>query len=180
MEGARPARADDAAPVTDLARQAIAELAPNRGGSVWRRREAHAEPLDATMAEAVAGADPSRLAVVGTVDGTIVGYGLAHFDTLHDDSLLAVVTDLYVDPEARGIGIGEAMMDLLVAEARRRGAIGIDALALPGDRHTKNFFETFGLTARAIVVHRSLVDPPSEPVVTGGAVDPTIAVVEGG
>jgi hypothetical protein len=53
----------------------------------------------------------------------------------------------------------------LVAHASDAGAIGIDALALPGDRATKNFFETFGLKARAIVVHRSLMatDPPVAP-----------------
>ena len=54
------------------------------------------------------------------------------------------------------MGVGEAMMDLLVERARAAEAVGIDALALPGDRHTKNFFETFGLTARAILVHRAL------------------------
>ena len=43
-----------------------------------------------------------------------------------------------------------------VAHAQDAGAVGIDSLALPGDRETKNFFETFGLKARAIVVHRSL------------------------
>ena len=53
-------------------------------------------------------------------------------------------------------------MDLLVAWAQERGAVGIDALALPGDRHTKNFFETFGLTARALVVHRDL--RPDDPL----------------
>jgi GNAT superfamily N-acetyltransferase len=159
VESARPATSDDAATITELARQAIAELAPNRGGSIWRRREAHAEPLDDLLATVAGSDDPSTQAVVGTVDETVVGYGLAHLETLHDGALLAVVTDLYVDPEARGIGIGEAMMDRLVAWARVEGAIGIDALALPGDRHTKNFFETFGLTARAILVHRSLTDP---------------------
>ncbi len=163
MEGARAGRVDDAEVVADLARQAILELSPNRGGSVWRRREAHAEPLDDLMADAVAGCDQGSFGVVGTVDDTVVGYGILHLETLHDGALLAVVTDLYVDPAARGIGIGEAMMDLLVERARSVGAIGIDALALPGDRHTKNFFETFGLTARAIVVHRSLVDPPGDP-----------------
>jgi len=34
---------------------------------------------------------------------------------------------------------------------------GIDAAALPGNRALKNFFERFGLTARAIVVHRALL-----------------------
>ena len=163
MEGARAARANDATVVAALARQAIAELTTNRGGSVWRRREAHAEPLEDLMAASVAQTDPSAYAVVGTVDETVIGYGMVHVERLHDGALLAVVTDLYVDPEARGIGIGEAMMDLLVERARSVGAVGIDALALPGDRHTKNFFETFGLTARAIVVHRSLVDASTEP-----------------
>ena len=50
-------------------------------------------------------------------------------------------------------------MDLLLEWCRSRGCVGIDAVALPGDRHTKNFFETFGLTARAIVVHRNLDAP---------------------
>ncbi|QXC61962.1 GNAT family N-acetyltransferase [Aquihabitans sp. G128] len=159
MEGARAASAADAVVVAALARQGIAELSPNRGGSLWSRREAHAEPLDGAIAAAVSGADPDVRAVVGTVDDTIVGYGIMHVEQLHDGRPLAVVTDLYVDPGARAIGIGEAMMDLLIADARAVGAVGIDAIALPGDRHTKNFFETFGLTARAILVHRSLEEP---------------------
>ncbi|MEZ5178936.1 MAG: GNAT family N-acetyltransferase [Acidimicrobiales bacterium] len=85
--------------------------------------------------------------VVGTIDDTVVGYGWARLESLHDDSLLLVITDLYTEPEARGVGVGEAMMVVLEAEARLAGAIGLDALALPGDRQTKNFFETFGLTA---------------------------------
>lgn len=156
MEAARAASPDDLAAVCALARQGTAELRVNRGGAVWHRREAHREPLDDAIAAAVSRDDGRRCAVVGTVDDTVVGYGLATLELLHDDRLLAVVTDLYVDPQARGIGVGEAMMDHLLAWARTAGAVGIDALALPGDRHTKNFFETFGLTARAIVVHRSL------------------------
>lgn len=159
MEGARLATADDAAVVAALAQQGIAELTGLRGGSVWSRREAHAEPLDGAIAAAVSGTDPSVLAVVGTVDDTVVGYGLMRLETLHDGRPLAVVSDLYVDPEARAIGIGEAMMDLIIVRAREAGAVGVDAIALPGDRHTKNFFETFGLTARAILVHKSLEQP---------------------
>ena len=64
--------------------------------------------------------------------------------------------DLYVLPDARGVGVGEAMMGLCLDWARRNGCIGLDSMALPGDRHTKNFFESFGLVARAIIVHRRL------------------------
>jgi hypothetical protein len=49
-------------------------------------------------------------------------------------------------------------MDAIVAWAEAAGCVGIDSLALPGNRETKNFFETFGLVARAIVVHRPLGD----------------------
>ena len=73
-----------------------------------------------------------------------------------DGGRLGVVTDLYTEPGRRELGIGEVMMEALVDWCREQGCFGVDSLALPGDRHTKNFFESFGLVARAIVVHRSL------------------------
>jgi ribosomal protein S18 acetylase RimI-like enzyme len=160
-EAARPATPADTQAVIDLAHQAITELAPHRGGAVWEQREARRRPADDALEAVIAGQVADALAVVGTVDDVVVGYGVVTVEPLHDEARLAVVTDLYVDPEARAIGIGEAMMDLLVEHARSAGAVGIDALALPGDRQTKNFFETFGLTARAIIVHRSLRDAPA-------------------
>ena len=51
-------------------------------------------------------------------------------------------------------------MQALVDWCGARGCFGVDSLALPGDRHTKNFFESFGLVARAIVVHRSAAMSP--------------------
>ncbi|MEZ5207350.1 MAG: hypothetical protein R2690_10330 [Acidimicrobiales bacterium] len=38
------------------------------------------------------------------------------------------------------------------------GAVTVSTPSLPGDRSTKNFFESFGLVARAIVVHRTFDD----------------------
>jgi GNAT superfamily N-acetyltransferase len=155
---ARGADLRDLDEIVRLSRQSIAELTPHRGGSVWSRYQAHAEPLEPVLAALIEGAETGSRAVVGTVNEVVVGFGLARLDDLHDGERLAVITDLYVDPEARAIGVGESILDLLIAWARAAGAIGIDALALPGDRATKNFFETFGLTARALVVHRSFAD----------------------
>jgi GNAT superfamily N-acetyltransferase len=65
-----------------------------------------------------------------------------------------VVTDLFVDEGARSVGVGEAIVELLVAFCAEAGCIGLDALALPGARAAKNFFEESGFTARALVMHR--------------------------
>lgn len=63
---------------------------------------------------------------------------------------------LYVRPEARGVGIGSAMMEVALATLRDRGAVRINAATLPGDRSTKNLFERHGLVAQMITVSKTL------------------------
>jgi len=82
---------------------------------------------------------------------------VAHVEVLHDGGRLGVVDDLYTEAGIRELGLGEVTMQALVDWCAEQGCFGVDSLALPGDRHTKNFFESFGLVARAIVVHRSLL-----------------------
>jgi GNAT superfamily N-acetyltransferase len=147
----------DVPQLVELATEAIAELAPTRGGAIYTRREARWPPYDDRFTTEVS--SPDHLVVVGTIDDVVIGYGVVAVERLHDRSILGVVSDLYVDPMARGVGVGEAMMDQIVAWCRQQGCLGVDALALPGNRATKNFFETFGLVARAIVVHRPLGPP---------------------
>jgi GNAT superfamily N-acetyltransferase len=137
-----------------MAAQAVEELRPTRGGDLWAATVHRRSPLIEAFTAEMAQSD--RLVVVGTVDEALAGYGVVREEMLNDGRPLGVVEDLYTEPTARGVGVGEAMMNLLVAWCRERHCIGIDAVALPGNRATKNFFETFGLTARAIVVHRSL------------------------
>lgn len=155
-EAARAATVDDLGELSRLADMAIAELRPHRGGDVWYRTIGRADPVaDSLRADL---GSPDTLVVVGTIDEVIIGYGVVTAKPLRDGTTLAVVSDLYTEPEARGVGIGEHMMDALVAFARSRNCFGIETVALPGDRDTKNFFETFGLVARALQVHRRL-DP---------------------
>ena len=152
--GVRPATDDDLPELAELATLAIEELTPNRGGAVWRRQQARPLPPDGSLAADLAAADTH--VVVGTIDGTAVGYGVVRAESLADGGRLGVISDLYTLPGAREVAVGETVMDALIAWCRERGCFGVDSLALPGDRHTKNFFESFGLVARAIVVHRSL------------------------
>lgn len=155
-EAARQARAGDIEVIEALLDHAIAELEPRRGGSMWVRREARSRPARDELLRLLGGTQ--SLLIVGTIDDVVVGYCSALTERLHDGALLAILTDIYVLPEAREVGVGEAMLDLCLDWARSSGCVGLDSLALPGDRHTKNFFESFGMVARAIVVHRPLDD----------------------
>lgn len=154
MEAARPADAKDLGSVAALVRQAIAELRPQRGGDVWSTREARQEPVEDLLTAALL--DDEHGVFVGTIDDVIVGYAVVHVETLRDGRVLGVVDDVYVEPDARGVGVGEALMDQVIEWATGKGCFGLDAMVLPGNRDAKNFFERFGLTARAILVHRSL------------------------
>lgn len=157
-EGCRRAEPGDLAVLEALAELAVEEMSPLRGGSVWHRREARPPPRAEGFRADLA--DPRACVVVGTIDGTVVGYGAIRVEPLHDGAHLGRVGDIYVMPGARGVGVGESIINHLMDWAADRGCVGIDSLALPGDRHTKNFFETHGLVARAIIVHRKLDREP--------------------
>ena len=156
-EASRLATADDLPELERLATAAVAEQRDDRGGWVSSRREFRPEPYGASFRAALD--DPTAEVWVGTFGDVAVGYSAAHVESLRDGSPLAVVDDLYVESAARGVGVGEALMSDVVAWATERGCVGIDGWVLPGNRASKNFFETFGFTARGIVVHRSLRPP---------------------
>ena len=156
MERARLAGPADVPRIAELTRAAIAELAPTRGGAVWKAREARPEPLEENLAAALT--DPCVRMLAGTIDDVIVGYAAVRIENLRDGTRLGVVDDIYVEPEARGVGLGEVMMNDLVAWCVAQGCFGMDAMALPGHRSTKNFFEESGFTARQLVMHHRFAE----------------------
>ena len=161
MDGCRPATDADLPRLAELARAVIAELAPTRGGAVWKAREARAEPLDENLGMLLG--HPDHRVLVGTIDGVVMGYAVGRLERLADGTTLGVIDDIFVEEGARGIGIGEGMINDLIAWCEKAGCIGIDAMALPGHRLTKNFFEESGFSARQLVMHRRLVDEPPSP-----------------
>jgi len=152
MATSRPAAVDDLGRIIELAGLARAELEAERGGSVWSRREAPTSPRDAEFVAALQ--DPGAAVQLGCLDGYPVGFGVVRIEQLRTGERLAVVADLYVEPPFREVGVGEAIMDALLVWAEQAGCSGIDALVLPGMRESKNFFERYGMKARAILVHR--------------------------
>jgi len=102
--------------------------------------------------------DSSTEIFVGTIDEVIVGFGVIKLGYLEDGTAHASIKALYVEEAARSIGVGEAMMEEMLICANSHKAEAVDAVALPGDRATKNFFETHGLVARAIIVQKALTE----------------------
>lgn len=159
MEAARLAQPDDLPRLVALAGLAHDELLAERGGPMWSVREAPPRPRDLELAAALD--DPRRCVVVGTVADYAAGYGVAALERLRNGELLAVVSDVYVEQPFRGVAVGEAVMDAMIAWARTKGCTGIDSLVLPGMRESKNFFERYGMKARALLVHLDLAAPPT-------------------
>ena len=152
--GARAATDADLAVVSALCELGVAELRPRRGGAVWSQWEGRREPYGDSIGATAA--DPMSLLLVGTIDETVVAYAAVTDTALHDRSRVGNLTDLYVMADARGVGVGEALIQEVTGWCRGRGCVGLDSIALPGDRDTKNFFESFGLVARALRVHKAL------------------------
>ncbi|MDQ1393389.1 MAG: hypothetical protein QOF30_2366 [Acidimicrobiaceae bacterium] len=154
MEGARLATADDVARLAELYLQAKEELLQFRGANLLFLREAWRNPVEASLRTEIS--DPDRTVWVGTIDEFVVGYAAGRIDELPDGERLGVIEDLFVELDARSVGVGEAMANLVIAWFEEQGCAGADALALPGARATKNFFEESGFTARLLVMHRRL------------------------
>jgi GNAT superfamily N-acetyltransferase len=154
VESTRPASAEDIPRVGELARLMRAELGAMRGGALWLEREAWPEPLEDTYDALLARDD--ALLLLGTIDDAVLAFAAVVVEQLRSGARLGVVTDLFVEAEAREVGVGEVLVGALVEHCRAAGCIGVDATALPGHRAAKNFFETHGFTARALAMHKRL------------------------
>ena len=99
--------------------------------------------------------DRSWFVGIASIDDVPVGYVVGRW-TDGVDERVATVREVWVDPEARRVGAGEALLSAAIAWAIAEDAVAIDAFALPGARESKNLFERLGLTARCLTVRRSL------------------------
>lgn len=154
-EAARPAVTDDLIQIVALAAELRAGMAAQRGGPLWESHDALAPVTVADLAARVT--DPRLATLVGTLDGHVLAYGLAHLETItRGGGTLGVIDELFVAEPARAVGVGEILLAALVTWCRDARCVGIDATALPGDRQAKNFFESAGFKARRLIMHTTL------------------------
>jgi GNAT superfamily N-acetyltransferase len=154
---ARLAEPDDAEKCAELCREALEALQAQRGGALYTRREAGllAKGLLRPGGLARILDDPRRRTVVGSLDGDIVGLAVGRTDLVGEASV-GVVDALYVEPEKRAAGVGQKLLECLVGWFETSGCRSVDATALPGDRATKNFFESAGFKARLLTMNRPI------------------------
>ncbi len=152
----RAAGDDDLDSIVSLVAAAHAELGPERGGETWTQSEARPAPLRPSV---VADMASTAHVMVAGIDDVVLGVAITKTRTRHDGGLVAHVGELVVDPQARGIGLGASLLDDAAVWAADVGAVGIESVALPGQRATKNFFEAAGMKARLLTVFRDLTGP---------------------
>lgn len=95
--------------------------------------------------------DGAMFVLVGCIDSVVMGYLIAR-----KLDQLATIEQVFVTHDARNLGVGDALVSATLSWAREQNLTALDALALPGDRETKNLYERSGLVARLITVTKKL------------------------
>ncbi|MFV1990189.1 MAG: N-acetyltransferase family protein [Acidimicrobiales bacterium] len=150
----RLATTNDLSTLVLLYDQMVAEQASARGGYVWEQTRPPHENSSTRLADAIAA--ENEWVLLGTYSGVAVGFAALKLQPLRDGDVMGVVQDLFVDPQAREVGVGEVLMNRIIELCRSHNCIGVDAMVLPGNRSAKNFMESHGLKARLIQVHKDL------------------------
>lgn len=145
MVGARVASAADGTAVAQLRRLAREDVLDKRGGEQFAGAEIAGPAVD------VASSSPDEAVIVGTIGDDVVGVA-----TVLRTGRRARLVELFTHPEARGVGIGHAMLGEATRLAHTWECTDLDSFALPGDRDTKNFFESHAMKSRLLIVHTSL------------------------
>ena len=153
METTRPALVDDRAACVALLTHTLADAAAQRGGAMLVGGTTPDELLTRWLHP-----DPSEaILYVGEFHHAVVGLAAATTFTRRGTTVRSGrIECCYVEEGARGVGVGTALMESVVAWCTGQGCRDIDALALPGDRHSKQRLEAARFTARLLVLNRPL------------------------
>lgn len=149
LAAARPATDEDLEIIARLGQMAVAELETERGGALMLHHDL-GEVGDGSRYQQALRGESERL-IVGTVDEVVVGFGRAVIEASPTVSA-CLIEELYVHPDARGVGVAARMLTDLRGWAADRRCEFIESHVLPGNRAAKNFFERLGMVTRKMRV----------------------------
>ncbi len=148
----RKATSDDVATIVALYRDAEAEQTAKK--PIFALTDALDESFEDSIIEAMDA--PDSWVHVGLIDGVVVGFIWATLENMlrrAGGSKIGFIRLVYTDPPARGVGVGHQMLEVVMEDLRKRGVRHFDAIAGPGQRDTKNFFEGHEFAARSLIMH---------------------------
>lgn len=145
----REATADDRAVIARLDEQGRTDLESQRGGEAWLAEHAPIRELFS---------DTTVRILVSQFCDVAVGFSVSVDEIDPARGRICRVDRVYVHERAREIGCGDALLAAEIDRARQRGCDVVEAVALPGDRETKNLYERAGITARCITVSKRISD----------------------
>jgi GNAT superfamily N-acetyltransferase len=151
MELARPARAEDRQTCTRLLSQALVAAESMRGGAALV-----GDATTVTLLERWTLPGDTVLLMVGEYEGAVVGLLAVTTAQGARGATNGLIECCYVEAAARGVGVGTTLLDAAVDWCSERGCDTVDALALPGDRTTKQRLEGAGFSARLLTLSRPL------------------------
>lgn len=141
-----------------MSREIVVRVATESDSSIIEQHrtqsESESQRYRGTPARTSQSPTTSYVAIVGeTVFGSL---------SVYEEASRATITHVFVEPEAREIGIGDTLISYAMKDLSARNVSYLAASAQPGDRSLKNLFERHGLVAQTILVGRSLNDPSIE------------------
>ena len=152
--GSRRATPDDLPALVGLYRSLEEEMVSLH--RMWPLADGEPEPVEESLRKALE--DATAAVYIGTIDDVPVGLLLMRIEELLPQAgggRVGAIHLVFVDHDAREIGVGETMRDQALSEHRALGIRLFDAHVLPGHRLAKNFFEAGGFAARLIVMHHA-------------------------
>jgi GNAT superfamily N-acetyltransferase len=131
----RPARPDDVPVVLSL----IRELAD------YERSLDHVQATATDLTATLFGDSPAAYCHVAEIDGNVVGFALwfLNFSTWLGRHGI-YLEDLYVQPSARGTGVGRALLMTLVGIAEERGYGRVEWSVLDWNADAQGFYRSIG------------------------------------
>lgn len=150
----RLAGPDDLPVLIGLYRELEAEMTSIH--PMWPLADGLPEPVDLAFKNALV--DESTIVYLGMIDDVPFGFLVARIEGLLPQAKgeqIGSIRLVFVEFDAREVGIGETMRDRAMSDMRQQGITRFDAHVLPGHRLVKNFFESGGFAARSIIMHHA-------------------------
>ncbi|HUO48440.1 MAG TPA: GNAT family N-acetyltransferase [Acidimicrobiales bacterium] len=149
-----PVEVTEATEATPALLDALHRLVPQLSSS--------ASPLTSTELGEIVGSAATILLVARSGDGRIVGT-LSLIVFRAPTGLRAWIEDVVVDDDARGLGVGAALVQAGIARGREAGAQTVDLTSRPSREAANRLYVRQGFVQRTTNVYRKSLAEPAPP-----------------